>query len=61
MVDQDRSGIHRRDRGSGDLTDVVVVADAHHHVGVTLTGRIGPGMVTHLAFNATGLAVVLWF
>jgi len=30
-------------------------------LGVTLTGRIGPGMVTHLAFNATGLAVVLWF
>lgn len=29
-------------------------------VGVVLTGRIGPGMVTHFAFNAAGLAVALW-
>jgi hypothetical protein len=30
-------------------------------VGVAWTGRIGPGLITHLAFNATGLAVVLWW
>jgi membrane protease YdiL (CAAX protease family) len=29
--------------------------------GAAWTGRIGPGLVTHLAFNATGLAVVLWW
>jgi membrane protease YdiL (CAAX protease family) len=30
-------------------------------VGMALTGRIGPGLVTHVAFNATGLALVLWW
>lgn len=30
-------------------------------LGVALTGRIGPGLVTHAAFNATGLAAVLWW
>lgn len=30
-------------------------------VGVVWTGRIGPGLITHFAFNATGLAVVLWW
>jgi len=29
--------------------------------GVALTGRIGPGLVAHAAFNATGLAAVLWW
>ncbi len=29
--------------------------------GVALTGRIGPGIVTHLAFNAAGMAAVLWW
>lgn len=27
---------------------------------VTLTGRLGPAIVTHAAFNASGLALVLW-
>lgn len=30
-------------------------------VGVVLTGRIGFGLLAHLAFNATGVAVVLWW
>lgn len=30
-------------------------------VGVLLTGRIGMGIVTHMAFNAAGMAVVLWW
>jgi hypothetical protein len=28
---------------------------------VTLTGRLGPAIVTHAAFNAAGLAMVLWW
>ena len=36
------------------------VAGLAFGLGVTLTGRIGPGMVTHLAFNAAGMAVALW-
>lgn len=28
--------------------------------GAALTGRVVPGMVTHLAFNATGMAVAIW-
>ena len=37
------------------------VAGLAFGLGVALTGRIGPGLLTHLAFNATGMAVVLWW
>lgn len=37
------------------------VAGLAFGLGVALTGRIGPGLMTHLAFNATGIAVVLWW
>lgn len=36
------------------------VAGLAFGLGVALTGRIGPGMVIHLAFNAAGMAVALW-
>lgn len=29
-------------------------------LGLTLTGRLGPAIVTHAAFNAAGLVMVLW-
>lgn len=37
------------------------VAGLGFGLGVVLTGRVGPGLITHLAFNATGIAVVLWW
>ena len=37
------------------------VAGLGFGLGVALTGRVGPGIVTHFAFNAAGIAAVLWW
>jgi membrane protease YdiL (CAAX protease family) len=37
----------------------LVVAGALFGAGLALTGRIGPGIITHAAFNATGLILAL--
>lgn len=37
------------------------VAGLGFGIGVVLTGRIGMGIATHMAFNAAGLAVIYWW
>ena len=37
----------------------LMVAGALFGAGLALTGRVGPGMITHAAFNATGLILAL--
>jgi membrane protease YdiL (CAAX protease family) len=39
----------------------LIVAGLAFGVGVLLTGRIGMGIATHMAFNAAGLAVIYWW
>lgn len=39
----------------------LIVAGLAFGVGVVLTGRIGMGIATHMAFNAAGLAVIYWW
>ncbi len=39
----------------------LIIAGLTFGVGVVVTGRIGMGMATHMAFNATGLAVIFWW
>jgi len=39
----------------------LLVAGLAFGAGVVITGRIGMGIVTHMAFNAAGLAVLYWF
>lgn len=39
----------------------LIVAGLAFGIGVVLTGRIGMGIATHMAFNAAGLAVIYWW
>lgn len=39
----------------------LIVAGLAFGAGVLITGRIGMGIATHMAFNAAGLAVIYWF
>lgn len=39
----------------------LMVAGLAFGIGVVLTGRIGMGIATHMAFNAAGLAVIYWW